>query len=868
MSDLPRLGAEEEFHVVDLETRHAAPEVDALLAKLDGQEFARELQRSLVETNTPVCATLDDLRTQLRRLRDTLDKAAAPLGLGIVAAGTIPLADTIGDAISAGARYERMQHEYQMLVREQHICGAQVHVDVPDRDVAVQVVRRVAPYLPTLLALSASSPYWRGHDTGYASFRSMVWSRWPTAGPPGAVETAADYDAMVAELIASGTISDPGMVYFDIRPSAHLPTVELRVCDACPDVDTVVLIAGLFRALVGKARHDLAAGEPLPAARHELLRAASWRAARSGLEGDLVDLGAYVGTGLTGDPSARRMPTLVSPPLLVGQLVTMLRPWLEETDDWEQVCELAQATLTNGSGAALQRRAFGRRGELTDVVDALLDRTQGRPLAPQPPSTVPQAPALLDGYESPAFDEAVAAGSIPLPQYGWMVRTLDRLGPRGLIAAQSALRTEQQARGVTFRVADGEPDRLFPLDLIPRIVTAEEWAHLDAGLTQRVHALEAFLRDVYGERSIVEAGVIPADVVSSAPGWSRHGKLVPADAVRIAVAGIDLVRDRPDRWFALEDNLRVPSGIGYALMGRRLVRSVLPDLEAPAGVVALDDVPARLRAALMSATEPDHPGHADVALLTAGPADSAFFEHQLLADRMGIPVVTPRDLQVTDDGVFLVGQGGRRPLTALYRRIDESTLLSAEGADRRRIGRPLAAAVARGTVTLLNALGNGVADDKLVYAYVPEMIRFYLGEEPVIDTVPTYPCVDPDRRAEVLDRLDEFVLKPVDGYGGNGIVIGRDADGAELDAVAAAIRENPAGWVAQDLVMLSTHPTFDGARLQPRAVDLRAFLFQSRVGSRTRVEAVPAALSRVAPAGSMVVNSSRGGGAKDTWVLQ
>src|SRR5689334_5675313 len=328
MSDLPLLGVEEEFHVVDLETRRSAPEVDALLSQLDGDEFAPELQSSLVETNTPVCATLDELRENLRRLRGTLEATASPLGLGVVAAGTVPLADMSTDAISAGARYERMQHEYQLLVSEQHICGAQVHVDVPDRDVAVQVTQRVAPYLPTLLAISASSPYWRGRDSGYASFRSMVWSRWPTAGPPGHLETGADYDRMVEDLIASGTISDPGMVYFDIRPSSHLPTVELRVCDACPQVDDVVLVAGLFRALVAKATGDMLAGLPLVDVRHELLRAASWRAARSGLEGDLVDL-----TG----------PSLVPPQLLIGRLVEGLRPHLEELGDWEQVHALTEA---------------------------------------------------------------------------------------------------------------------------------------------------------------------------------------------------------------------------------------------------------------------------------------------------------------------------------------------------------------------------------------------------------------------------------------------------------------------------------------------------------------------------------------------
>lgn len=856
MSALPRLGVEEEFHVVDLDSRRSAPEVDALLAQLDGEEFAPELQRSLVETNTPVCAGLDELRGHLQRLRAALEAAAAPLGLGVVAAGTVPLADPSSDAISAGARFERMQHEYQLLVSEQHICGAQVHVDVPDRDMAVQVVRRVAPDLPTLLAISASSPYWNGRDTGYASYRSMVWSRWPTAGPPGHVETAADYDAMVDELIASGTISDPGMVYFDIRPSAHLPTVELRVCDACPEVDDVVLIAGVFRALVARARADAEAGLALPASRHELLRAASWRAARSGLEGDLVELGIDGG------------PALVSPHLLIGQLITALRPQLEEAGDWEQVCALAQATLARGSAAARQRRAFGRRGEFSDVVDTLLAHTQGRRPATEPPATVPAAPRLLAEYHPDGFDEAVTDGGTVLPHYGWMFRALERMGRRGMTAAESALRTEQRARGVTFRVGDGEPDRLFPLDLVPRIVTAQDWSGLTAGLTQRVRALEAFLRDVYGQRRIVDDGVIPAAVIDAAPGWNRLGEGLPADAVRIAVAGIDLVRDRADHWLVLEDNLRVPSGMGYAITSRRLIRSVLPDLESPAGVVPLDTVPGQLHAALLSATERGEPGSDEVALLSAGPRDSAFFEHRLLAERMRVPLVTPRELQVTEDGVYLVGVGARRRLSALYRRLDENELLAAEGADMRPIGRALVHAAARGRVALLNALGNGVADDKLVYAYVPAMIGYYLGEDVLLENVPTYPCVDAESRAQVLDRLAELVLKPVDGYGGRGIVIGPDADAAELEAARAAIEANPAGWVAQDLVHLSTHPTFSGTALEPRAVDLRAFVLQSRRGAGGQVEVLPAALSRVAPSGSMIVNSSRGGGAKDTWVLR
>ena len=258
-----QIGAEEEFHVVDLESRRSTPEVDALLSQLDGEEFAPELQRSLVETNTPVCDTLDELRAHLQRLRGRLAEAAEPHGLGVVAAGTVPLVDLDGGDISAGARFAHMQHEYQVLVNEQHICGAQIHVDVPDRDEAVQVVRRVAPHLPTLLAISASSPYWRGRDTGYASYRDLIWARWPTAGPPPMMETGAEYDAMIQDLIDSGTISDPGMVYFDVRPSAHVPTVELRICDACPEVDFVVLIAGLFRGARAAGPAGVRAGRPV-----------------------------------------------------------------------------------------------------------------------------------------------------------------------------------------------------------------------------------------------------------------------------------------------------------------------------------------------------------------------------------------------------------------------------------------------------------------------------------------------------------------------------------------------------------------------------------------------------------------------------
>lgn len=840
----PRMGVEEEFHLVDLQTRAASPAVDVMLDQLVGESFAPELQRSLVEANTLPCESLEELRAELCRLRHRLTEVADPLGLGVVAAGTVPLVNLSGTDISAGARYERMQHEYQVLVREQHICGAQVHVEVPDRDVAVAVVQHAALHLPTFLALSASSPYWRGVDSGYASYRCLVWQRWPTAGPPGPMRTAADYDAMVADLLASGTISDPGMLYFDIRPSAHLPTVELRICDACPAVDDVVLIAGLFRALVRRAREWIAEGRPFPQTRHELLRAATWRAARSGLEGDLVDLASPSG------------PALVPPSLLVERLISVLRPALEASGDWEQVQELSQRALVAGSSAARQRRMFGRRGELTDVVDDLLAQTRSEPPRRDPPTTVPATPTLLEGYRCAGYDEAVAEDGRVAPHYGWMFRALERLGAHGMRAAVAAMHTEQRARGVTFRVAD-EPDRLFPLDLVPRIITAQEWATLTPGLIQRVRALDAFLHDVYGRQEAIRDGVLPASVVLDSPGWSCCGALPSTRTARAAISGIDLVRDSARHWLVLEDNLRVPSGLGYAMTSRRLVRSVLPDLEPPTGLVPLEGLPEQVRATLRACAPPDTDD--TIALLSAGPIDAAFYEHRLLAEQMDLPLVTPEELTVTESGVLAHG----RRLGVLYRRLDEQALLDATGADGRPLGPAICAAVAAGRVTLLNALGNGVADDKRVYAYMPNMITYYLGEQVLLAQVPTYPCADPRHLAHVLDRLDELVLKPVNGYGGHGVVIGPHADRSELAELAATIQAHPQDWVAQDLVSLSTHPTFTGTRLEPRAIDLRAFVLLG-----ARAEVAPAALTRVASSGTTVVNSSRGGGAKDTWILR
>ncbi|WP_113703970.1 carboxylate-amine ligase [Nonomuraea lactucae] len=359
------LGVEEEFHVVDIRTRHLVSRAGLLLDMLPQECFTEELQRSTLEANSRPFPRLEDLARDLSAMRATVIGRAEQLGLGVVAAGSVPLADLEQMKISSEPRYEQMLDDYQLLTREQLICGTHVHAELPDRDLAVAVAHRLAPWVPPLLALSASSPFWLGADSGYASYRTMVWQRWPTAGPMARYESAAEYERMIAALIQSGVISDPGMIYFDIRPSAHLPTVELRICDACPRVDDVVLVAGLFRALVARelehVRLESAGRAPVREVQLEAVRAATWQAARSGLEGRLVD-------PVEGVPQEAGE--------IVGALVEGLRPQLEESGDWVLVSGLARDALGRGSSAERQRRAYTRRGCLSDVVDMLLAETR------------------------------------------------------------------------------------------------------------------------------------------------------------------------------------------------------------------------------------------------------------------------------------------------------------------------------------------------------------------------------------------------------------------------------------------------------------------------------------------------------------
>ncbi len=710
---LRTMGVEEEFHLVDLKTRRLTARAPELLAELS-DTYVAELQRCVVEMNSGVVDTLEDLRADLQGHRRILVDTAAKLGIGVVAAGAVPLSVPAEMQVTQTPRYRQMLADYQLLAREQLICGTQVHIGIDDRDESVAVANRVAPFVPTLLALSASSPFWSdGSDTGYSSGRTLVWQRWPTTGLAAPVSSAAEFDQLVADLVSSGAIADKGMVYFDVRPAVEAPTLELRVCDSCPSVDTIVLIAGLFRALVDREVEGLRAGEPALAISAPMGRAALWRAARSGLEGELVDV-----TGPRGRPAVE----------VVTELVRLLRPQLESTGDWDVVSELAHRVLIAGTSASRQRRALRRRGRLTDVVDQLIDETAGH--YPDTAAAVFEDTTLLFGYHPnreydpadesalPSYDEAVDTDGRPRPGYDEILRSVAGLGVAVLRARESYVEQDQRAENITFRVSGQSRAQVFPLDLMPRVVTANEWASLTAGLGQRAKALNAFLRDVYSEQAIVADRVIGVHALDRAPGFRSAGRL-SEDAVRAHICGTDLVCDGAGNWMVLEDNLRIPSGIAYAIVNRRLLTKHLPEIERPHGIGDVDRVPSMLLETLRASAPARCHGEPSVALLSGGWDDSAWFEHTFLAAEMGITLVQSSDLSMRDGRLVRHLGSDVRPVDVVYARMDEDMLLSSTGYDGAPLRFGLLDAVLRGTLTIANALGNGIADDKAIYAHVP-----------------------------------------------------------------------------------------------------------------------------------------------------
>jgi uncharacterized circularly permuted ATP-grasp superfamily protein len=467
------------------------------------------------------------------------------------------------------------------------------------------------------------------------------------------------------------------------------------------------------------------------------------------------------------------------------------------------------------------------------------------------------------GLTGDAFDEMVDRSGGARDPYVAVASSLSQMGPEDVSARASRLARAFMDQGVTFDL-DGE-ERPFPLDVVPRIFTADEWATVSAGVAQRVRALEMFLADVYGAARIVSDGLVPHQVITSSPGFVRAAfGLSPPNGVRIHVAGIDVIRDEDGEFRVLEDNLRSPSGVSYVLANRAAMARVLPELFWGQPIQMVTDYPARLINALRRAA-PTSVQDPTVVVLTPGVHNSAFYEHALLARLMGVHLVEGRDLICHGTDIFLRTTEGEVPVHVIYRRIDDDYLDPLQFRPESLVGCPgLVNAARAGRVTIANGVGNGVADDKLVYTYVPAMIRYYLGEDPVLHNVETMHLVDAGVRKEALARRDELVFKRVDGSGGKGLVIGPAAAGAELDELAADVEADPRAWIAQRVVALSTSPTWVDHGMVRRHVDLRPFV----VNDGEDIWVLPGGLTRVAlQEGGLVVNSSQGGGSKDTWVV-
>ncbi len=478
--------------------------------------------------------------------------------------------------------------------------------------------------------------------------------------------------------------------------------------------------------------------------------------------------------------------------------------------------------------------------------------------------------SLFSGYTPlpGAFDEFFNGNGFPRESFRAAVASLDSSSKEGFQQYQNLAERALLNQGVTFSVyADNRgTEKIFPFDLIPRIVSAHDWEHLDRGLEQRVRALEMFLSDIYSEQRILAEKRIPAELVLGAKHYLPLARGVrPPGGVRIHIAGIDLIRDPKGIFRVLEDNVRTPSGVSYVLENRLVTKKVFPQIFENARIERVDLYPARLVETLRSVS-PATDEKPCVVLLTPGPYNSAYFEHSFLARTMGVELVQAPDLFVANDMVYVKTTRGPRRVHVIYRRTDEAFLDPEVFRPDSVLGVPgLFRAYAAGNVTLANAIGNGVSDDKAIYPFVPEMIRFYLSEEPVLEQVPTYVCLDERDRQYVLEHLQELVVKAVDEAGGYGMLMGPQSSANDRETFRRRIQAEPRRYIAQPRIELSSCPTWnpEARRIEPRRVDLRPYILTSREGPWV----LPGGLTRVALVpGSYVVNSSQGGGSKDTWV--
>ncbi|MEL6930154.1 MAG: circularly permuted type 2 ATP-grasp protein [Cyanobacteria bacterium J06600_6] len=465
------------------------------------------------------------------------------------------------------------------------------------------------------------------------------------------------------------------------------------------------------------------------------------------------------------------------------------------------------------------------------------------------------------------YDELFLNSGEPRSHCAGLIKHMIELGMQQLEQQRETAEIALFKLGVTFNVYNDNQgvEKIFPFDIIPRLIDGEEWSKLELGLKQRIQALNLFLNDVYGEQKIVKDGKIPAEIIQTASGFLKPCLgIKPPAGVWCHITGTDLVRDKDGEWYVLEDNLRSPSGVSYVLENRRIMKTTFPEIFRDMTVKPVDDYPSQLRDTLLNLAPPQIP-EPMVVVLTPGIYNSAYYEHSFLAQQMGIELVEGRDLVVADGYLQMRTTKGLKRVDVVYRRIDDNFLDPLAFNPDSLLGVPgLMKVYQQGKVALANAPGTGVADDKVVYAYVPDMIRYYLGEEPILASVPTYLCWRESDRQYVLDNLDKLVVKAANEAGGYGMLIGTKSTQAQRSAFAEKIKENPRNYIAQPTLSLSRVPTLIDGKVEGRHVDLRPYILHR--GDEIYVH--PGGLTRVAlKKGSLVVNSSQGGGSKDTWIL-
>lgn len=502
----------------------------------------------------------------------------------------------------------------------------------------------------------------------------------------------------------------------------------------------------------------------------------------------------------------------------------------------------------------------GSKRRTTKVDTGVAAKIQSLDEAPNLPMT---GAAYLPGV---AYDEMFAAGGDVRAHYAPLQSRMATLGASALADRQKTLERSFLLQGITFTVygAGSATERIIPTDLFPRIIPAAEWARIESGLTQRLQALNMFLADIYGEQKILMDGVVPRELVLGAPSYRREMQNLYVPHKSYAnVCGSDLIRGQDGEFAVLEDNLRVPSGVSYMLANRDAAKRTFPGTYREAGVRPVERYPDLLLATLKSMSA-DWRSDPQVVVLTPGVYNSAYYEHAYLARLMGVPLVEGRDLVVHDNMVYMRTTTGLRRVDVIYRRVDDDFIDPLTFRRDSSLGAAgLFNAYRAGNVVICNAPGTGVADDKAVYAFVPDIIRYYLGEDPILPNIETYLCREKSQLSHVLDNLDKLVVKAVGASGGYGMLVGPHASAQERAEFADALKADPANYIAQPTIQLSTAPCLVDGRIEPRHVDLRPFILS---GEKTIV--TPGALTRVAlKRGSLVVNSSQGGGSKDTWVL-